>query len=382
MRPDLTVVDRPVVVDRTVPFFDYPRLYTDEKEELLRIVDEVGSRGAFIMQQDLEDFEEALAQFTDSKHAVGVANATDGLELAWMALGLRPGDEVIVSSHTMLATASAIVIAGGKPVPVEIGPDNLIDPDAVAAAVTPHTVGIMPTQLNGRTCDMERIMATAKRYGLWVVEDSAQALGSRFKGQHAGTFGQAGAFSFFPAKVLGGLGDGGGVVTNDPQIFDRVYQLHDHGRDATGEQRSWGRNSRLDNLQAAILLHKLGSYEAVIEKRREIASHYQERLQDLEELRLPPAPNSDPDHFDVYQNYEMTADSRDALREYLKKAGVGTLVQWGGKGVHQWERLGFPHRLHGVERFFERCIMLPMNIFLSGDDVDYVCDQIERFYRG
>ncbi len=367
---------------KSVPFFNYPRAYLDDREALLKIVDDVGSRGAFIMQKDLREFETALAQFTGARYAIGVANATDGLELAWMAVGLRPGDEVICCSHTMLATASAIKTAGGTPVPVELGSDGLIDPDAVADAVNARTVGIMPTQLNGRTCDMHRIMDIAHKHRLFVVEDAAQALGSRFKGQHAGTFGQAAAISFFPAKVLGSLGDAGGVITNDDYIFDRVYQLHDHGRDIHGEVRSWGRNSRLDNLQAAILNHNLRSYDKVIYRRRAVASLYQARLGELPELQLPPAPDANPDHFDIYQNYELQADRRDELKEHLRINGIGTLIQWGGKAVHQWERLGFTVKLPKVERFFERCIMLPMNMFISDDDVNYVCDQVIAFYRG
>lgn len=366
---------------RSVPFFNYPRAYLDDREELLKIVDDVGQRGAFIMQKDLHEFEASLAKYTGAKYAVGVGNATDGLEFAWMALGLRPGDEVICCSHTMLATAASIKTAGGIPVPVELGEDNLLDPDAVEAAINPRTVGIMPTQLNGRTCDMDRIMAIAKRHGFFVVEDAAQALGSRFKGKHAGTFGHAAAISFYPAKVLGSLGDGGGVITNDAGIFDKVFQLHDHGRDADGEIKSWGRNSRLDNLQAAILNQRLKTYDKVIERRRAIAATYQSQLGSLEQLQLPPAPDANLDHFDIYQNYELQADRRDELKEYLRVNGIGTLIQWGGKGVHQWERLGFTCKLPKVERFFERCIMLPMNTFISDDDVAYICEKIRSFYR-
>lgn len=366
---------------RKIPFFEYPRAFLDDRDDLIQIIDEVGKRGAFIMQQDLRDFENTLAAYTGAEFAIGVGNATDGLEFSWMALGLRPGDEVICSSHTMLATASAIKTAGGMPVPVEIGQDNLIDPDAIEAAITPRTVGIMPTQLNGRTCDMDRIMAIAQRHGFFVVEDAAQALGSRYKGKHAGTFGNAAAISFFPAKVLGCLGDGGGVITNSAAVYDKVYQLHDHGRNVDGEIMSWGRNSRLDNLQAAILNYRIKTYDKVITRRRSIASMYQAQLGDLDELQLPPAPESDSDHFDVYQNYELQADERDALRSHLAENGVGTLIQWGGKAVHQWERLGFVCRLPKVERFFERCIMLPMNTFINDDDVSQVCDTIRGFYR-
>lgn len=366
---------------RKVPFFDYPRVYLDDREALLEVIDAVGTRGAFIMQQDLREFERQLADYTGAKYAIGVGNATDGLEFCWMSIGLRAGDEVICCSHTMLATAAAIKLAGGVPVPVELGDDNLIDPDAVEAAINSRTVGIMPTQLNGRTCDMERIMSIARKHDLFVVEDAAQALGSRFRGQHAGTFGNAAAISFFPAKVLGCLGDGGGVITNDDDSFDRIYQLHDHGRDAEGELKSWGRNSRLDNMQAAILSYRMASYPQVIERRRAVARMYQERLGDLEELKLPPPPDDGGDHFDVYQNYELEADRRDDLKRHLAERGIGTLIQWGGKGVHQWESLGFTVKLPRVERFFERCIMLPMNMFVSDDDVDYVCDQVRAFYR-
>lgn len=366
---------------RSVPFFNYPRAYLDDREDLIRIFEDVGQRGAFIMQQELNDFEAALANYTGAKHAIGVANATDGLELSWMALGLRSGDEVICCSHTMLATAAAIKTAGGVPVPVELGEDNLIDIDAVEDAINPRTVGIMPTQLNGRTCKMDKIMAIADKHKFFVVEDAAQALGSRYKGQHAGTFGHAAAISFFPAKVLGCLGDGGGVITNDYGIFDKVYQLHDHGRDAEGEVKSWGRNSRLDNLQAAILNHRLASYEQIISRRRAIATIYQEKLGDMEELQLPPAPDADSDHFDIYQNYELQADRRDELKQYLHDNGIGTLIQWGGKAVHQWEYLGFTVKLPKVERFFERCIMLPMNMFIDDADVNYICEKVIQFYR-
>jgi len=364
-----------------IPFFDYPRLYLDRRDEYLSIFDEVASRGAFILQKDLSDFEVNLAAYTSSPFAVGVANATDGLEIAWMSIGLKAGDEVICSSHTMLATASAIKMAGGTPVPVDIGDDGLIDPEAISDAINSRTVGIMPTQLNGRTCDMTSIMALASRYALYVVEDAAQALGSRFKGQHAGTFGNASAISFFPAKVLGCFGDAGAILTNHQDLYHKIFQLHDHGRDTNGEVMCWGRNSRLDNLQAAFINFLLKDYSKVVERRRYIASLYTDLLSPLDELILPPPPGSDVDHFDIFQNYEIQADRRDLLRDYLSSNDIGTLVQWGGKAVHQWERLGFTSVLPNTERFFNRCIMLPMNMFISDDDVHRICEVIYSFYR-
>jgi dTDP-4-amino-4,6-dideoxygalactose transaminase len=351
-----------------------------QETELLSVITDVGRRGAFILQRDLAQFEENLARYVGAKHVIGVANATDGLLLAVRAAGIGPGDEVIFSSHTMVATASAIHFAGATPVPVECAADHLIAPAAVEAAITPRTKAIMPTQLNGRTANMAALQAIAGKHGLLIVEDAAQALGSRFRGKAAGTFGAAGVVSFYPAKTLGCLGDGGCVMTNDAAVYGRVLLLHDHGRDASGEVVAWGLNSRLDNLQAAILDFKLKSYDQVVARRREIASIYQDQLGTLLQLRLPPAPDADPDHFDVYQNYEIEAENRDALRACLKEQGIGTLIQWGGKAVHQFEKLGFTQRLPYTEDMFTRLLLLPMNVSLTDEDVEYVCSCIEDFY--
>jgi dTDP-4-amino-4,6-dideoxygalactose transaminase len=371
------------VQTRLIPFFDYPHLFTSEEEELVAIFRDVGRRGAFIMQQDLARFERNLAGYLGARHVVGVANATDGLIIALRAAGIGADrrEEVIFSSHTMVATASAIHFAGATAVPVECGSDHMIDPAAVEAAITSRTRAIMPTQLNGRTADMDALRDIARRHGLVIVEDAAQALGSRFNGQCAGTFGASSAISFFPAKLLGCLGDGGCVVTNDDDVYDRMIQLHDHGRRADGEIISWGLNSRLDNLQAAILDFRLTSYPAAIERRRAIAALYQERLGKIEQLTLPPAPDSDPCHFDVYQNYEIEASRRDALREHLKAHGIGTLIQWGGKAVHQWSGLGFTQCLPYTDGMFERLLLLPMNLSLTDDQAHEVCDVIIDFYR-
>ena len=227
---------------------------------------------------------------------------------------------------------------------------------------------------------MDALQAIADRHGLLIVEDAAQALGSRFKDKQAGTFGIASAISFYPAKNLGCLGDGGAVLTNDDAVYRTMFLLRDHGRDETGEVVMWGLNTRLDNLQAAILDFKLARYDEEISHRRKIAALYQAQLGDIQELVLPPAPDSDPDHFDVFQNYEIEAERRDDLKAYLKERGVGTLVQWGGKAVHQFEKLSFKVSLPYTERMFSRCLMLPMNRSITDEDVAYVCAAARQFY--
>lgn len=370
------------MLKKSVPFFEYPRLWIDDKDDFLRIIDEVSSSGGFILQKAVSDFESELAQYTGVNYSVGVGNATDGMEIFLDAIGIEPGDEIIISSHTMLATASAIKVAGGIPIPVDINKhDNLINISAIENAITKNTVGIMPTQLNGRVCDMDSIKAIAEKNSLFIVEDAAQALGSKYKGKHAGTFGLASDISFFPAKVLGCLGDAGGVLVNDKDLYHKIYQIHDHGRDIDGEVKRWGRNSRLDNIQAAILSFKLKSYQNVIDRRREVASIYNDRLSSLDELQLPIGPQINSDNFDTYQNYELQCTNRDMLQIFLKENGIGTLIQWGGTAIHQFTNLGFNQICPNTDVFFKRCIMLPMNVFISNDDVHYVCDKVTEFYR-
>jgi dTDP-4-amino-4,6-dideoxygalactose transaminase len=365
---------------RTVSFFNYPALFTTHEAEFQAIFTDIGRRGAFIKQKELEEFEALLASFLGTRHALGMGNATDALETALAAAGIGEGDEVILSSHTMLATAVAVHFAGATPVPVECGSDHLIDPAAVEAAVTSRTRAIMPTHLNGRTCNMDSLGRIAERHGLLIVEDAAQALGSRFKGRCAGTFGVASAISFYPAKVLGCLGDGGALVTDDDHVYECATQLCNFGRNAAGEVLRWGYNSRLDNLQAAILSFQLKRFDQVIERRRHLAALYDQRLKDVAEIVLPPAPDSSLDHFDIYQNYEIESADRDGLKQYLADRGIGTLMQWGGVGIHQMKALGFAQDLPRTDRLFQHMLMLPMNMALSDEDLEYVCDALRSFY--
>jgi dTDP-4-amino-4,6-dideoxygalactose transaminase len=370
-----------VSATRSIPFFNYREAFAGQEEEYVRVFRDVLRRGAFIMQQDLERFEANLAGYLGVKHAIGLANCTDALVIALRAAGIGPGDEVIFPSHTMVASPSSVFFVGATPVPVDCGPDHLMDPDSARNAITSRTTAIMPVQLNGRTADMDAIGTLAREHGLLIIEDSAQGLGSKFRDRFAGTFGVAGTFSFYPAKILGCFGDGGALVTDDDEVARKTRLYRDHGRNGqTGDVEIWGLNSRLDNLQAAILDFQLRDYQAIIDRRRAIARLYQQLLSDVRELVLPPAPEGDPDHYDTFQNYEIEAERRDDLRKHLKERGIGTLVQWGGKAVHQFRALGFTQHLPNTERLFTRCLMLPMNLTLSDDDVRYVATAVREFY--
>lgn len=370
-----------MLAPRKVPFFNYQALFASQEQEIMATMRDVMSRGAYILQKDLADFEANLCRYLNVKHAFGVADGTNALMLALLAIDVGPGDEVIVPAHTYIASAASIHFVGATPVLCECGPDHLIDVESARSKITSRTRAIMPVQLNGRTADMDRVAALAREHRLKIVEDAAQALGSKFGGQGAGTFGAAGTFSFYPAKVLGCFGDGGGLVTNDDEIARRVSLLRDHGRNAEGEVVAWGTNSRLDNMQAAILNLKLKTFDQDLERRRQIARIYDTGLRDVGELVLPPAPGSDNRHHDVFQNYEIEAERRDDLKRHLEERGVRTIVQFGGKAVHQFSGLGITGvSLPNTERMYRRLLLLPMNTTLSDDDAAYVVEGVRDFY--
>lgn len=366
---------------RKVPFFNYPALFAEHEQEYVSTFHDVLKRGAYIMQADLAEFEKELAAYLGCKHAIGVADGTAALIFSLRASGIEPGDEVIVSSHTFVATAAAVHHVGAVPVIADCQADSMIDAESVRRLITPRTRAIMPTQLNGRTSDMDALSAIAQEHDLRIVEDSCQAMGARYRDRPAGLFGIAGSYSFYPAKTLGCFGDGGAVVTDSDEAADYIRTLRDHGRSADGKVRMFGHNGRLDNIQAAILRLKLARYDESIGRRRAIAAHYQARLGDIAELLLPPAPDADNIRFDIFQNYEIQAERRDALRDHLGANGIGTIIQWGGWMLHQFDDLGLTSDAPYAEQMSKRFMMLPMHHMLSDDNVDHVCDQVIAFHR-
>lgn len=364
----------------SIPFFNYPALFESDKKELMPIIENVLDRGAYVMQSDLQEFEEGLASYLGVKHAFGVADGTMALIMGLRAAGIGQGDEVIVPSHTFVASAASIHHVGAIPVLAECGFDHLLTDAGVKEVLTDKTAAIMPVQLNGRTANMDGIVRTAKEHNLKIIEDSAQALGSKFKDKFAGTFGVSGSCSFYPSKTLGAFGDGGAVYTDDDEVAEYIRILRDHGRSESGEVITWGYNSRLDNLQAAILNHKFKTYDESIERRRSLARIYHAELSGIDGLVLPPGPDESNDHFDIYQNYEIESEHRDALMKYLSDAGIGTIIQWGGWMIHQFKQLGVNSDLPFTEALSQRFLLLPMNTSLTDEDVKTVCNAVQKFY--
>ncbi len=362
-----------------VPFVDPRAHYAKLKPEVDGAIIECLTKGDLIYRQQLRSFEEHLAKFVGVKYAVGVNSGYHALHFSLLAAGVGPGDEVITVAHTFVATVSAIIHCGAKPVLVDVGEDYNMNLDQVERAITPTTKALLPVHLNGRLCDMDRLMALANRSGLAVIEDAAQSLGATYKGKVAGSFGAAGCFSFYPFKVLGGFGDGGAVTTNDPQIARMVSLLRYNGEDReTGEYYYHGYTALLDNVQAAVLDVKLRHLPKWIDHRRHIASLYQKGLTGIPQLGLPHFPGEA--YHDIYQNYVIRTAQRDRLRDHLKSNGIETLIHW---PKPMWEHKGLglpdPHLPH-TERLCKEVISLPMSAETTPEHVQMTVNAIRQFF--
>lgn len=365
-----------------VHFFPYKELYLNDKLNLTNVFDEVLSRGAFILQKDCDEFEENSKKFLNCSDFITVANGTDALILLLRAAGIGNGDEVIIPSHTYIATAAAVHYVGAKIVLADIGIDKLINPKVLEDLITEKTKCIMPVHVNGRICDMDEILKIGEKYNLSIIEDAAQAFGAKYKGKSAGTFGLGGGISFYPAKVLGCFGDGGGIVTNDKTISKKIRLLRDHGRDENGEVKSWGLNSRLDNLQAAILNHKLKNFPKEISRRRQIAEIYYEGLKNCKGITYMPFFEDDKQNFDIFQNFEICCKDRDQLKDFLFQNNIKTIIQWAGMPVHQSNLPGINSQsmLPKTDKFFNDCIMLPIHPLLLDKEINFVIEKIIEYY--
>lgn len=361
-----------------VPFVDPREHYRRLKGEIDFAITDTLAKGDLVLRQQLRDFECHLAEFVGVKYAVGVNSCYHALHFSLLAAGIGPGDEVITVGHTFVATVSAIVHTGARPVLVDVRSNYNMDPHGFEAAITPRTKAVIPVHLNGRVCEMDRIMAIAEKHSLVVIEDAAQALGAAFKGKKAGSFGSSGCFSFYPFKALGGLGDGGAVTTDDPQVARFVTLVRFNGEDRqTGEFHHHGYTALLDNVQAAVLDVKLRHLPHWIAHRRKIANLYREGLQGIEGLRLPHF--KDDLYFDSYQNYVIRTGWRNTLREYLKEQGTETLVHW---PKPMWEHKGLNLENPGLtetESICREVLSLPMSAETTPQQVEIVVDSIRNF---
>jgi UDP-2-acetamido-2-deoxy-ribo-hexuluronate aminotransferase len=358
-------------------FIDIKKQYRLYQQEINQAIQEVLSSGCFIMGPQVKILENALAAFVGVKHCIAVSSGTDSLQIALMALGIGPGDEVITVPFTWISSTEVIALVGATPVFVDIDPETYnIDATQIEAAITPKTKAILPVNLFGQMADYDAINAIAARNGIPVIEDAAQSLGATQKGRQSGSVTLIGSTSFFPAKPLGCYGDGGALFTNDDTLASKMRAIRMHGGEQRHHHPYLGMNGRLDTLQAAILLAKFPHFPDEIEARQRIGARYSECL---EEFCAPPKVQSDNTH--VWAQYTIRAEDREALAKELKAQGIPSAIYY-PKCIHEqpvfaylgYTKGSFPH----AEKAAREVISLPMHPWLTDEEQDRIVEVVKR----
>jgi dTDP-4-amino-4,6-dideoxygalactose transaminase len=354
--------------------------YKSYRDEIDRAIKNVLESGWYILGDEVSQFEAEFAAYNGVVHSVGVGSGTEALYMALRALDIGSGDEVITTSHTAVATASAIALSGAKLVFADIEPDYYtIDPQLIEAAISAKTKAVIPVHIYGQPCDMDAILEIAHKYDLKVIEDCAQAHGAVYKGKRAGSMGEIGCFSFYPTKNLGAIGDGGMLVSNDDRLAEKIRLLREYGWKKRYISSEAGWNSRLDEMQAAILRVKLKKLDDDNARRRQHAYEYENALKDMP-LVLPVIRN-DVSH--VYHLYVVKTDERDKLKEHLRDQGVNTSIHY-PVPVHRqeyYQKIVGSISLPETEQTAETILSLPMYPELAVAEQENVIIAIEKYFR-
>jgi dTDP-4-amino-4,6-dideoxygalactose transaminase len=350
------------------------------KEELLDTVSGLLDSGQFILGEDLIKFERSFALMCGTKYAVGVANGTDALFLSMKVIGIQQGDEVITAPNSYLASASSIYLAGATPVFADVREDFNIDPEQIRKVISPKTKAIIPVHLTGRPADIEAILTIAQENHLAVIEDCAQAVCAEYKDKPVGSFGNLGCFSLHPLKNLSACGDGGVVTTNNEESYQKLLKARNHGLKSRDECEFWSYNSRLDNLHAAMLNVKLGKLSEWTARRREIASYYYDRLSGLDIV----VPTDKPFEKAVYHTFIIQTGRRDELKKFLSERQIDTKIHY-PIPIHLQEAAKYLGYRKGdfpvTENQTGTILSLPVFPELSDDQVEYVADTINKFFK-
>ena len=364
-----------------IPYVNIAAQHAPIQDELLSSIREVIRRSDFILGHEVDVFERRFADLCGVRFSIGVNSGTDALILALRALNIGPGDEVITVPNSFVASTSCIMLTGARPVFVDVSEDYNINPHLIKGAITPRTKAILPVHLTGQPADMEPLMEIARMHDLHVIEDCAQAVCAEYKGQKVGSFGTVGCFSFHPLKTLNACGDGGIITTNDETIYEKIRILRNLGLRTRDDCVVWSGNSRLDSLQAAILLVKLNYLNEWTEKRRANAKHYREHLSPVAAVK---APLEHENTRAVYHTFVIQAERRDELKAYLEKRGIGTAIHYpvpihlhSAAASLGYRRGDFPV----TERQAQHILSLPIYPEMGIDDLDFVMDSIKEFYQ-
>lgn len=381
------------VTPSSIPFFSQAKTFEKIWPELRAGVDEIFADGKFSHSRQVGLLEKALARYTGARHVIGVNSGTDALVLLLKAAGLRPGDRVLVPAYSFVATASSVVLAGGRPVFTDVDPDTYaMRPELITDEAADGARFLLPVHLFCRMADMAALSSCAADRGLTLLEDSAEGIGMRQDGVHAGLHGRGGVLSFFPSKTLGALGDAGAVLTDDPDLADHVAALRHHGRTGrtlahfpgiSNETVHPGHNSKMDDLQAAVLLAKLTVLDEGIRHRAVLARRYDEGLRDVPGVTRLPALTGGPD--EVFYVYLIETDRRDELAAHLQDRGIGTETYYPRPLHLQPCFAGLGHRpgdFPAAEAASRRALALPLHSDLTEDEVARVCAAVRAFHTG
>jgi len=362
-----------------VPFIDLARQHRPIKNELFQAFERVFDSNQFILGEEVKLFEEEVASYVGTKYAIGVSNCTNALSLSFKALGVKPGDEIITTPFTFVATAEVIALLDAKPVFCDIDPqDYNIAPDKIESAITDKTKVILPVHLYGQAADMDRIMLIAHEHNLRVVEDMAQAVGAKYKGKSVGIFGDTACISFFPTKNLSALGDAGMILTNDDGLNERLRAFRVHGASQKYHHEFLGYNDRLDAIQAAFLKIKLQYLDSWNEKRRQIAKEYDKALKDFVHI-----PFIHPENETIYHQYTIRTPKRDGLRQHLTDKGIGSAIHY-PIPLHLQPAFRYLGYKEGdfpmAESAAREVVSLPIHHTLTDEEVDYIISAIKEYF--
>lgn len=362
----------------SVPMNDFKKEYQLFGSSLLRVIDRTLKSGYYVLGKEVAQFEKQFARYTGVKYCIGVGNGLGALQIALLALGIGEGDEVITVSNTDLSTALTITSVGATPVFVDVDEYFHMDPSLVQRAITRKTKAILPVHLFGQTADMETITRVAKRHALFVVEDACQAHGASFRGKKAGSLGDLGCFSFYPTKNLGAYGDAGAITTNSKELYEKCLVLRNRGQTEKNVFAIPGINSRMDEIQAAILSYKLRKLAALNRKRAAIAARYKANLKDERNVSVPHVRKG---AHHAYHLFVVRAKDRDALQRYLETHGVAAPVHY-PTPIHKQPTFSVYSDvpLPRTETLSGEILSLPIHPFLTTKEVDQVTSLIKKFY--
>lgn len=365
---------------KTIPFIDLKAQYQALKDPIQKRIQTVLDHGQFIMGPEVEELERKLNEFVGSKHALAVASGTDAAVIAMMAMGIGPGDEVIVPAFSFIATAETVILVGATPVYVDIDPKTYnLDITQLEKALSPKTKAIQPVSLYGQPADMDEINAFAAKHGLFVIEDAAQSFGATYKGRRSCNLSSVGVTSFFPAKPLGCYGDGGAIFTNDDQLAEAMREVRVHGQKSRYYHTRIGVNGRLDTLQCAILIPKLERFSWELEQRDRVAKRYNQKFKELASVGLPFVHS---DRTSAWAQYTLQVSQREEFQKFMQANGVPTAVHYPRTMPDQpaYQELGRTLNIEISRKMAETVVSLPLYPDMTEDLQDYVIEQTVKFF--